>query len=189
MKTRKSKLPELNTGSMADIAFLLLIFFLVTATIPNIKGINRKLSRMCPFGQICDASINERNILRIQLNANDELFINENMTALSEVNELVMNFIENNGDTSCNYCSGLQLETASDNPLKDVISIETNSQSSYKQFIAVQDELTKAYYQLRIRYAKQKFNTYMYALTKAEIKQVKVAYSFIISEAITKPIN
>ena len=58
---------------------------------------------MCPFGQICDASINERNILRIQLNANDELFINENMTALSEVNELVMNFIENNGDTSCNY--------------------------------------------------------------------------------------
>ena len=103
MKTRKSKLPELNTGSMADIAFLLLIFFLVTATIPNIKGINRKLSRMCPFGQICDASINERNILRIQLNANDELFINENMTALSEVNELVMNFIENNGDTSCNY--------------------------------------------------------------------------------------
>lgn len=189
MKTRKSKLPELNTGSMADIAFLLLIFFLVTATIPNDKGINRKLPRMCPLGQICDANINERNILRIQLNANDELFINENMTALSEINELVTNFIDNNGDSSCNYCSGLQLKNASDNPSEAVISIETSSQSSYKQFIAVQDELTKVYYQLRKHYAKQVFNKYIDELTKDETVQVKEAYPFIISEAITKPIN
>ena len=67
---RKSKLaPKVNAGSMVDIAFLLLIFFLVTTTIAEDKGINRKLPSICETGD-CIADIHERNFLRISLNSN-----------------------------------------------------------------------------------------------------------------------
>ena len=61
---RHNTSPQVNAGSMADIAFLLLIFFLVTTTISADKGINRKLPAECPPGQTCDTDINERNIFR-----------------------------------------------------------------------------------------------------------------------------
>ncbi|WP_142786166.1 ExbD/TolR family protein [Changchengzhania lutea] len=76
---RHSKLvPEVNAGSMADIAFLLLIFFLVTAAIPNDKGINRKLPAKCPPNTVCDSAIKEHNILRILINNEDDIMVNSN---------------------------------------------------------------------------------------------------------------
>ena len=73
---RHSKLvPEVNAGSMADIAFLLLIFFLVTATISSDEGINRMLPEECPPGMDCSSIKPERNILRIDINNNDDIMV------------------------------------------------------------------------------------------------------------------
>ena len=182
---RHSKLiPEVNAGSMADIAFLLLIFFLVTAVIPKDKGINRLLPK--DNDTTISLPINERNILRIVINNNDEIMLENELIALEDLKEATKNFIDNNSDKSCNYCNGINSENASDNPKKAVVSLQTGKQTSYKQFIAVQDELTKAYYELRETYSKNVLKKTANNLSKTDLKKVKEAYPFILSEALTK---
>ncbi|MDO5971452.1 biopolymer transporter ExbD [Flavivirga aquimarina] len=184
---RHSKLmPEVNAGSMADIAFLLLIFFLVTATISSDEGINRSLPEECPPGMDCTNTIHERNILRILINNNDEIMIKDNIITIDELKEIAKNFLDNNGDGTCSYCSGTKSTNASDNPKKAVISLQNDRQTSYKQFITVQDELSKAYYELRNTYSLNVLKKPSDKLSKQELKQVKDAYPFILSEAETK---
>ena len=182
---RHSKLiPEVNAGSMADIAFLLLIFFLVTATIPKDNGINRMLPK--DTNEVISIPINERNILRIMINNNNEIMLENELVALKDLKEITKNFVDNNGDESCNYCNGLKSEDSSDNPKKAVVSLQTGKQTSYKQFIEVQDELTKAYYELRETYSQNVLKKTVDDLSKTDMKKVKEAYPFILSEAITK---
>lgn len=184
---RHSKLiPEVNAGSMADIAFLLLIFFLVTATISADEGINRMLPRECPTGQDCIEPINERNILRVVINNNDEIMLGKDIVPIENINALTKAFLDNNGDNSCNYCNGLKNANLSDNPKNAIISLQNGKQTTYKKFIAVQNELIKAYHELRQTYSLKTFRKPFDNLSKAEQKQVKDAYPFILSEAQTK---
>lgn len=183
---RSNVIPEVNAGSMADIAFLLLIFFLVTAVIPKDKGINRKLSKPCPTGQICDTNINERNILRISINSKDEIMVEDDIIPLDALKDIAKTFLDNNGDSSCDYCNGKKLETLSDNPKNAVISLNNDKHTSYNQYIKVQDELTKAYFELRTQYSLNISNKPSEELTKEELQKVKDAYPFILSEATTK---
>ena len=177
--------PQLNAGSMADIAFLLLIFFLVTTTMATDEGINRKLPRICP-AEDCTIDINERNILRIALNGKQEIMINNEIAPIESLKEIAKNFIDNNGDKSCTYCNGNSLITMSDNPKEAVISLQSDKQTSYKLFIKVQDELTKAYYELREVYANNVLGKSVKNLTSEEINNIRILYPFIISEAQTK---
>lgn len=101
--------PEVNAGSMADIAFLLLIFFLVTAVIPKDQGIYRKLPKECPPGQDCNIPIPDRNILKIAINANNEIMVDDAVVSVSEVKALAKNFIDNNGDGSFAIVMGVKL--------------------------------------------------------------------------------
>ncbi|GAA3655866.1 ExbD/TolR family protein [Flavivirga jejuensis] len=184
---RHSKLiPEVNAGSMADIAFLLLIFFLVTATISSDEGINRLLPKDCPPEVNCTTPINERNILRIVINNNDDIMIENDVIPLAELKEIAKSFLDNNGDGSCNYCNGTKSSNASDNPKAAVVSLQNSKQTSYKQFIAVQNELTKSYYELRNTYSLNVLKKPSDKLSKEELKQVKDAYPFILPEAETK---
>ena len=181
---RRSKLmPEVNAGSMADIAFLLLIFFLITAAIPNDKGITRKLPAECAPRTICNIDIHERNILRIVINDKNEIMVDDNLIKVSELKEITKQFLDNNGDGSCNYCSGIKSSKASDHPKKAIIALQNDRNTSYNHFIEVQDELTKAIYELRLVYSKKKYNKSPEDLSKKELKVVKEAYPFILSEA------
>ena len=182
---RRSKLiPEVNAGSMADIAFLLLIFFLVTATIPKDKGINRTLPEDTKIP--VETPIPERNILRIVINNNDEIMLEDELIELKDLKQATIDFIDNNGNGSCNFCNGTKSNKASDNPKKAVVSLQTGTLTSYNQFIQVQDELTKAYYQLRQTYSQNVLKKEVENLSKTELNKVKDAYPFILSEALTK---
>lgn len=185
MRYSKSS-PTVNAGSMADIAFLLLIFFLVTTTIASDEGINRKLPRECPPNVDCSTDLNERNVLRIVLNGNDEILVENELVTIEEIKNLTKDFIDNNGENTCLYCNGKQLATLSDKPSEAVISLQNDRSTSYALFIKVQDEITKAYYELRSVYSKNKFNKTGKELTPREIKEIREAYPFIISEAETK---
>ena len=184
---RHSKLiPEVNAGSMADIAFLLLIFFLVTATISSDEGLNRMLPRECPPGMNCTNPVNERNILRIIINNNNQVMIEDDIIAIENLKDITKIFLDNNGDGSCNYCNGIKNLKSSDNPNEAIVSLQNGKMTTYKKFIAVQNELTKAYYELRHDYSVNVLNKPLDKLSKTEQKQVKEAYPFILSEAETK---
>lgn len=184
---RRSKLmPEVNAGSMADIAFLLLIFFLITAAIPKNKGIYRKLPSECPLGINCQMDIHENNILRIVINSNNEIMVNDKLTKISELKEITKQFLDNNADGSCEYCNGSKSIESSDNPKKAVISLINDRETTYNEFIKVQDELSKAIYELRLVYSKKVFDKMPEDLSKEELKVVKEAYPFILSEAEIK---
>jgi biopolymer transport protein ExbD len=141
--------PEVNAGSMADIAFLLLIFFLVTTTIQTDQGINRKLP---PIDDVIDPpEIKEKNIFTVLINKNDQLLVDDTPMELSNLREAAIAFLDNGGDGSCAYCKGAGDVASSDNPDKAVISLQNDAETSYEAYISVQNELVAAYYFLRDR--------------------------------------
>lgn len=180
------ELPTVNAGSMADIAFLLLIFFLVATTVSQDQGIYRKLPDPCPPGQLCDVEINERNILSIAINNDNQLYVNEMITEIDNLKNTLIEFIDNNGDSSCDYCLGNKLPFASENPQKAAIALITQPKSNYNTFIEVQDELTAAYFELRAVYAAKHFNKKLSELSPEELAIVRKAYPFRITEADIK---
>lgn len=148
--------PEVNAGSMADIAFLLLIFFLVTTTIETDRGINRKLP---PIEEIQDPPpIKEKNIFMVMVNRNNQLLVEDQLMDLKDLRAAAVKFLDNNGDGSCAHCKGEKNPESSDNPEKAVISLQNDSETSYKTYIAVQNELVAAYYELRDKVCLQKYN-------------------------------
>lgn len=182
MSHYKRQVPTVQAGSMADIAFLLLIFFLVATKVPNDKGLARKLPADC-LNPPCVEKVKERNILEIRLNKDDEIFVEDDVVLLNDLERLVLEFVDNNGDGNCYYCQGNQLINASQNPKKAVISLISDRETSYLHFINVQNEITNAYYKLRANYSKKELNKLISELSKDEINEIKKAYPFILSEA------
>ena len=148
----KRSAPEVNAGSMADIAFLLLIFFLVTTTIETDSGLNRKLP---PIEEIEDPPIiKEKNIFTVVVNKNNQLLVEEELVDISDLRALATEFLDNGGgegEDSCEFCQGARDPKSSDNPEKAIISLKNDRETSYKVYIAVQNELVAAYNVLRDR--------------------------------------
>ena len=148
----KRSAPEVNAGSMADIAFLLLIFFLVTTTIETDSGLNRKLP---PIEDIEDPPIiKQKNIFTVVVNKNNQLLAEEELTDISDLRALAVEFLDNGGgegEEACDYCQGPGDPKSSDNPDKAIISLKNDRETSYKVYIAVQNELVAAYNELRDR--------------------------------------
>ena len=165
MAKKRGAPPEVNAGSMADIAFLLLIFFLVTTTIGVDQGINRKLPAIQDIKD--DSVINERNILTVLVNMNNQLLVEEELLDIKDLRETAIKFLENNGDGSCSYCQGSKDGTSSDNPTKAVISLSNDSETTYETYIAVQNELVAAYNVLRNRESIKK-----YGVTFSELEYI-----------------
>ncbi|MDG1731110.1 MAG: biopolymer transporter ExbD [Algibacter sp.] len=143
----KRAAPEVNAGSMADIAFLLLIFFLVTTTIETDSGINRKLPPMEESDE--DVIIKQKNIFTVLLNGKDQLLVEDELMELKDLRKAAREFLDNGGDGSCNFCKGKRDPASSDNPDKAIISLANNRETTYKTYIAVQNELVAAYNELR----------------------------------------
>jgi len=148
----KRSAPEVNAGSMADIAFLLLIFFLVTTTIETDSGINRKLP---PVEDIEDPPIiKQKNIFTVVVNKNNQLLVEEELTNIKDLRSLAVEFLDNGGgegEDACDFCQGPRDPKSSDNPVKAIISLKNDRETSYKIYISVQNELVAAYNDLRDR--------------------------------------
>lgn len=154
----KRSAPEVSAGSMADIAFLLLIFFLVTTTIETDSGISRRLP---PIDDTIDPpEIRKKNMFIVLVNKDDQLLVNDDPLELKNLRQKAMDFLDNGGGTgeeACDYCQGAGDPTSSDNPDKAVISLQNDRLTSYKMYIAVQNELVAAYNDLREREAQRLF--------------------------------
>jgi biopolymer transport protein ExbD len=149
----KRAAPEVNAGSMADIAFLLLIFFLVTTTIETDSGLNRKLPPMDEQEQE-DIIIRQRNIFTVVVNKYNQLLVEEEPTEIQDLRQMAVAFLDNGGgqgEEACDFCQGERDSSSSDNPQKAIISLKNDRETSYKVYVAVQNELVAAYNDLRDR--------------------------------------
>jgi len=156
------KLPEVNSSSMADIAFLLLVFFLVTTTIATDKGLTLTLPpKADPNQPPPDITKNERNIFKILVNSSDRILIeDEPVTDLTGLRVQVKEFILNFGSPSEEYVTiynalpaplkafAQRSATSSDDPKEAVVSFKADRGTSYDIYIAILDELQGAYYEI-----------------------------------------
>lgn len=156
--SRRKGAPEVNAGSMADIAFLLLIFFLVTTTIETDAGLDRMLPPIEPPDT--DVVIKQKNIFVVNINKNGQLLVEEQLMDIKDLRAAAIAFLDNGGSPTgtpeyCNYCKGKRDEKSSDSPQKAIISLKNDRETTYSTYITVQNELVAAYNDLRNREARR----------------------------------
>ncbi|MFS4493291.1 ExbD/TolR family protein [Maribacter sp. 2308TA10-17] len=193
----REEAPQVNAGSMADIAFLLLIFFLVTTTIETDKGLDRKLP---PSITTPPPPIPERNILPILINGQDQLMVDNEIIDLKDLKGITITFLDNGGASQeCDYCQGQRDVKSSDSPDKAIVSLMSNRETTYGLYISVQNELVSAYNTLRNREAQRLYKTDFTALEelygdsetsfetkiilKNQIRSIQKLYPMKLSEA------
>lgn len=131
-KTREGA--EVPSSSLADIAFLLLVFFLVVTTIDIDTGIGLVLPPP-PDPENPPPEVRERNMLKILMNAQGQILINDERAAVRDVQERVITFVNNRGVNP----------NLSENPRQAVVSIKTDRQTRYDFYIEMLDEVRGAY--------------------------------------------
>ncbi len=146
LKPRKKRDAEIPSASMADIAFLLLIFFLVTTTIDADKGIYMQLPPPIEDNNP-PPEINQRNLLNVLVSADGQVLIDNEVTNVSAIRDIVKRHILNNG----------REPNFSVSPDKAVTSFKTKRGLPYETYIAVLDEIKSAYNEVRDEAARQEF--------------------------------
>jgi len=201
----KRDIPEINAGSMADIAFLLLIFFLVTTTMDVDTGISQKLpEKQDP--NITPPKLKEKNVFVVTVNRNNEILVEgDKYLTVDKLRAETVKFIDNGGGlgnpidgaepAECDWCEGAKDPESSDHPNKAIISVESDRGTSYGTYIAVQNELVGAYTELRNRLSQKLYGVSYTQLLKdsnnnpsnesykIKIDNIKGKYPQIISEA------
>ncbi len=169
-RTRTSD--EINAGSMADIAFLLLIFFLVTTTISAEKGIMAKLP---PYDDDPPqhVPVNTRNILSVKVNKDDLLLVKGKELSIGELKDFAYGFIMNYGKD----------DNLSEKPKKAIVSLQNDRSTSYEAYISVYNEIKAAYNQAWNEQAEKRFNDEYENLTIPQKKEIQKEIPLVISEA------
>ncbi|NOX47681.1 MAG: biopolymer transporter ExbD [Chlorobi bacterium] len=183
---------EINAGSMADIAFLLLIFFLVTTTMDIDTGITRKLPPPPPE-DVPPPKVKERNTFKVLVSKSDRLLINGKPGDISLLRQQTRDFLSNP-----NLKSPVSPEDMPEKkePIyiellggdiyvsKGIVSLKNDRGTSYDMYIQVQNELAAAIRELRDEMSKKYFGLKFSQLTdKDKIKAIKKAIPVAISEA------
>jgi biopolymer transport protein ExbD len=171
LKKKKRDPAEIPSSSLADIAFLLLIFFLVTTTIDVDTGIGLVLPP--PPDDSEPPPIKERNMMKLLVNSQGLILMNEKPSALTEVKETLKRFIDNKGADA----------NLSVSPQNAIISLKTDKQTPYRIYIDVLDEVKGAYADLRNTLAMSRYGVPYDKLSKESQKVVNQEYPQKISEA------
>ena len=183
------KIPEIPAASLADIAFMLLIFFLVTTTMDVDSGLRRKLPQWAPEQlDDDDTQINERNVFVVLVNKNNDLLVEGDYEQIGNLRERAKEFMANpyNDETlpekepkEVAYFGEVMVT-------KGVISLRNDLDTQYGTYLAVQNELVAAINELREELAKSKFGKSYEDLEDEQQKAIRVIYPQKISEAEPK---
>lgn len=190
MERKKRKVQEINASSMADISFLLLIFFLVTTSMSVDKGLSRRLPQpLPPDTEVEDTKIKERDIFVVKINSMNQLLVEGKEMNVKELRAAAKEFIENpeNADNLPvkfqEEIPGLGLvEYTKDH----VISVQNDVDTQYQAYLEVQNELVAAYNELRNEYAMKRFGKTYAELDEDTQKAIQKLYPQKISEAEPK---
>lgn len=173
-KKRERDDAEVPGSSLADIAFLLLIFFLLVTTIDIDTGIGLVLPPM-PEDDVEPPPVIERNMLNILVNTQGQVLLDGEETAIPEVKQKVIDFVDNHGEDP----------DLSEAPDKAIVSIKTQRQTSYNVYIDMLDEVMGAYNELRNQAAQERFGRNYSQLDEdsPEFEEIKDLYPKKISIA------
>lgn len=203
MARKKRALQEINAGSMADIAFLLLVFFLVTTTMDSSWGLARKLPPPLLDNVEKPPPIKDRNVFVVLANANDQLLVEGDLMAIGDLRASAKEFIANPlRKEDLPEFKEVEIDLLGPRQVsKQVISLQNDNGTSYNLYIQVQNELAAAYNELRNELSEQEFGVSYDMLTefaepedsdpkyKAMIKAIRKVYPQRISEAEPKDVG
>lgn len=187
-----AKVPEINAGSMADISFLMLIFFIVTASMDTDTGLARRLPPIPEKNEVKkDQEINRRNVFTVLLDQRDRLLVNGKLADVSILREKAKEFIANpNDDPSFPTKKSKEIDLLGAVMVPEgVISLQNDRGTTYKAYMKVQNELMAAYNELRDEMAKQYFGKHFNDLLTDQQDAIKEVYPQRISEAEPKNIG
>ena len=188
------KITEISAGSMADIAFLLLIFFLVTTTMDVDIGITRILPP--PVLDSTKTLVEKQNILNIWVNKSDRILVNGNEALITDLRFMVRDFLANEDFTTEESSASMPEKKLKAIPLigkeiyvsKGIISLKNDRGTSYEMYVKVQNELAAAINELRDEFSQKHFKIRYHQLSdKEKIKAVQKLFPMAISEA--EPVN
>ncbi|HEY3370214.1 MAG TPA: biopolymer transporter ExbD [Prolixibacteraceae bacterium] len=187
------KTPEIPSASMADIAFMLLIFFITATSMDVDSGLERVLPQMPPENQEKDDTppIKERNVFTVLLDANNRLMVEGEISKVEDLRAKAKEFMLNAGSAE-----NLPETKITEIPLlgtvpvtKGVISLRNDHGTQYGMYIAVQNELVAAINELRDDLALQKFGKKYLDCTTGQKDAIREAVPSRISEAEPKTIG
>ena len=186
----KRKIPAINASSMADISFLLLIFFLVSTSMSVDKGLSRRLPPpLQPNQKVEDMDINKRNIFVVKINSMNQLLVQGKELDIKQLRAKTKEFIDNKANDPelpvkvAEEIEGLGLvEYTKDH----VISVQNDVDTQYQAYLEVQNELVAAYNELRDEYARNRFGVSYAELDEDMQKAIQKVYPQKISEAEPK---
>ena len=186
------KVPEINASSMADIAFLLLIFFLMTTTMNVDTGLARMLPPMPEKDQQQeDVEVKKRNIFTVLINKSDRLLVRGEPMDISMLKDKTKEFVLNpNNDPN------LSDQNEKDIPMlgkvmvsEGVVSLQNDRGTSYMMYMKVQNELVAAYNEMREDLSRSMFSKPYDKLSQDEKDAIGKAMPSRISEAEPKNIG
>lgn len=188
---KKRKTPGINGSSSADIAFMLLIFFLITTSMDTDQGLARRLPPPVPKDQKNDADVDikKRNLLVVLVSSGNQIMCGGELTDIKQLKDKVKEFVENPYNDA-NKPEKVEVDVpyfgkkmVSKNR---VISLQSDRGTSYQAYIDVQNELAAAYNELRDDVSKEKFGKAFMDLDEEQQKAVQQIYPQKISEAEPK---
>ena len=186
------KTPEINSSSTADIAFLLLCYFLMTTTMDQDMGLQRRLPPMPDKNQkVEDQKVNRRNIIVVKINSADRLLAGTEPMHVSQLKDKIKEFLTNPANDA-NLPEKEEIEIEGYGPCqvsKGVISLQNDRGTSYQAYMAVQNELVKAVNELRDEFAMANFGKLYSKLNEDEAEIVRKAVPQNISEAEPKDVS
>ena len=181
---KKRKTPGINGSSSADIAFMLLIFFLITTSMDTDKGLARRLPPPVPKDQKNDADVDikKRNLLVVLINSNNQILCGDQFIDIKQLKEKIKEFIDNpyNDEVDVPFF-GKKMVTKN-----HVISLQNDRGTEYQAYINVQNEIAAAYNELRDGISKEQFGKAFADLNDEQQKAVQQIYPQKISEAEPK---
>jgi len=183
---KKKELPEINAAPQADVAFQILIFFLIATTMDTDKGLLRKLPPIAEEQE--QKEVKERNVFLVLVNRNNQLLVENQIGNINELRALAKEFIENPYN-DINLPEKVKTEVPYFGEVEvtkyHVISLQNDRGTSYGAYMAVQNELTAAYNELRNQLAMSKFNMKYEDLKEEDQRREAIdkIYPLKISEA------
>ncbi|MBR4213525.1 MAG: biopolymer transporter ExbD [Bacteroidales bacterium] len=186
------KTPEINGSSMADIAFIALIFFLMVTTMDKEEGLRRRLPPLPAEDQkVEDQKVNRRNIIQVKINASDRLFAGNEPMDVSQLKDKIKEFLTNpNNDPNLPEKEDVEIEgIGTVKKSKGIISLQNDRGTTYSKYIAVQNELIKAINEIRDDFSMQHYGRVFNRLTTEQQDLVRKAVPQNISEAEPKDVK